>query len=198
MKTEHETRNTKHETRNTEHVVRVSCGGGNMAIHSIAVTVNGAKEYVDVASNLTLLQMLRERLALTGTKNGCAAGECGACTVLLDGEPVNSCLVLAVEADGAEIVTVEGLAHDEQLDVVQQTFIEEGAVQCGFCTPGMLISARALLDRNPEPAEEEIREALVGVLCRCTGYNRIVRAVQKAARQAECGMRNAECGIRNP
>jgi len=169
-----------------------------MAIHSIAVTVNGAKEYVDVASNLTLLQMLRERLALTGTKNGCAAGECGACTVLLNGEPVNACLVLAVEADGAEIVTVEGLAHDEQLDVVQQTFIEEGAVQCGFCTPGMLISARALLDRNPEPAEEEIREALVGVLCRCTGYNRIVRAVQKAARQAECGMRNAECGIRNP
>jgi len=131
---------------------------------------------------MTLLQMLRERLALTGTKNGCEAGECGACTVLMNGEPVNSCLVLAAEADGAEIVTVEGLAHDDQLDVVQQSFIEEGAVQCGFCTPGVLISARALLDRNPSPTEEEIREALVGNLCRCTGYTRIVRAVQQAAR----------------
>jgi carbon-monoxide dehydrogenase small subunit len=130
---------------------------------------------------MTLLQMLRERLALTGTKNGCEAGECGACTVLMNGEPVNACLVLAAEAEGAEIVTVEGLAHDDQLDVVQQAFVEEGAVQCGFCTPGVLISARALLDRNPQPTDEETREALVGNLCRCTGYNRIVRAVQKAA-----------------
>ena len=153
-----------------------------MATHSINVTVNGAREYMGVPSNMTLLQMLRERLALTGTKNGCEAGECGACTVLMNGEPVNSCLVLAAEADGAEIVTVEGLAHDDQLDVVQQSFIEEGAVQCGFCTPGVLISARALLDRNPSPTEEEIREALVGNLCRCTGYTRIVRAVQQAAR----------------
>ena len=152
-----------------------------MAIHSITVTVNGAREYVDVPSNMTLLQMLRERLALTGTKNGCEAGECGACTVLMNGEPVNACLVLAAEAEGAEIVTVEGLAHDDQLDVVQQAFVEEGAVQCGFCTPGVLISARALLDRNPQPTDEETREALVGNLCRCTGYNRIVRAVQKAA-----------------
>jgi carbon-monoxide dehydrogenase small subunit len=151
-------------------------------MHAIAVTVNGAKEYLDVPDNMTLLQMLREALALTGTKNGCGAGECGACTVLLDGEPVNSCLVLAVEVDGAEIVTVEGLAHDDQLDVVQQAFVDEGGVQCGFCTPGMLISARALLDRNPSPTEQEIREALVGNLCRCTGYTRIVRAVQKAAR----------------
>jgi carbon-monoxide dehydrogenase small subunit len=161
-----------------------------MAIHSITVTVNGAREYVDVPSNMTLLQMLRERLALTGTKNGCEAGECGACTVLMNGEPVNACLVLAAEAEGAEIVTVEGLARsetgqsreDDQLDVVQQSFIEEGAVQCGFCTPGVLISARALLNRNPDPTEEEIREALVGNLCRCTGYTRIVRAVQQAAR----------------
>jgi carbon-monoxide dehydrogenase small subunit len=149
--------------------------------HSIIVTVNGVKEYLDVPPNLTLLQMLREELALTGTKNGCAAGECGACTVLMDGEPVNSCMVLAVEADGAEIVTVEGLAHDSQLDLLQQTFVEAGAVQCGFCTPGMLISARALLDRNPDPTEEQIRVALVGNLCRCTGYTRIVQAVQKAA-----------------
>lgn len=153
-----------------------------MATHSINVTVNGSREYLSVPSNMTLLQMLRERLALTGAKNGCEAGECGACTVLMDGEPVNSCLVLAAEAEGAEIVTVEGLAHDDQLDVVQQCFVEEGAVQCGFCTPGVLISARALLDRNPQPTDEEIREALVGNLCRCTGYNRIVRAVQKAAR----------------
>jgi len=151
-------------------------------MHAITVTVNGAKEYLDVPDNMTLLQMLREALALTGTKNGCGAGECGACTVLLDGEPVNSCLVLAVEVDGAEIVTVEGLAHDDQLDVVQQAFVDEGGVQCGFCTPGMLISARALLDRNPSPTEQEIREALVGNLCRCTGYTRIVQAVQKAAR----------------
>jgi carbon-monoxide dehydrogenase small subunit len=153
-----------------------------MTRHSITVTVNGVKEYLDVPSNLTLLQMLREALALTGTKNGCAAGECGACTVLLNGEPVNSCLMLAVEADGTEIVTVEGLAHDDQLDVVQQTFVDEGGVQCGFCTPGMLISARALLNRNPHPTEEDIREALLGNLCRCTGYTRLVRAVQKAAR----------------
>jgi len=152
-----------------------------MATHSITVTVNGSREYLTVSSNMTLLQMLRERLALTGTKNGCEAGECGACTVLMNGEPVNACLVLAAEAEGAEIVTVEGLAHDDQLDVVQQAFVEEGAVQCGFCTPGVLISARALLDRNPQPTDEETREALVGNLCRCTGYNRIVRAVQKAA-----------------
>ena len=153
-----------------------------MATHSITVTVNGSREYLTVSSNMTLLQMLRERLALTGTKNGCEAGECGACTVLMNGEPVNACLVLAAEAEGAEIVTVEGLAHDDQLDVIQQCFVEEGAVQCGFCTPGVLISARALLDRNPQPTDEETREALVGNLCRCTGYNRIVRAVQQAAR----------------
>ena len=130
---------------------------------------------------MTLLQMLREKLALTGTKNGCTAGECGACTVLLNGEPVNSCMVLAVECDGAEVVTVEGLAHDGVLDPIQQAIIDHGGVQCGFCTPGILISARALLDRNPDPSEDEIREALVGNLCRCTGYVRIVDAVQEAA-----------------
>jgi carbon-monoxide dehydrogenase small subunit len=153
-----------------------------MAVHSIVVTVNGAKELVQVPSNMTLLRMLREKLGLTGTKNGCSAGECGACTVLLNGEPVNSCLVLAVEADGAEVTTVEGLGDDGQLDVIQQAFVDEGAVQCGFCTPGVLISARALLDRNPNPSETEIREALVGNLCRCTGYARIIVAVQQAAK----------------
>ena len=153
-----------------------------MAKHPVQVTVNGAREVLEVPSNMTLLQMLREKLALTGTKNGCSAGECGACTVLMDGEPVNSCMVLAVEADGAEITTVEGLAHGGQLDALQDAFVEEGSVQCGFCTPGMLISARALLSRNPQPSEEEIREALLGNLCRCTGYTRIVGAVRKASR----------------
>ncbi len=152
-----------------------------MAFHRITLTVNGTKEQVDVPSNMTLLRMLREKLALTGTKNGCAAGECGACTVMLNGEPVNSCMVLAVECDGANVLTVEGLAKDRRLDPVQEMMIEAGGVQCGFCTPGILISARALLDRNPRPSEDDIREALVGNLCRCTGYIRIVDAVKKAA-----------------
>ncbi len=152
-----------------------------MAFHKINVTINGGLEQVIVPSNMTLMQMLRESLALTGTKNGCSAGECGACTVLLDGEPVNSCMVLAVECDGAKIVTVEGLAGDKRLDPIQEAIIEAGGVQCGFCTPGILISSRALLNRNPNPSDEEIREALVGNLCRCTGYMRIVEAVKKAA-----------------
>ncbi|MDY7079548.1 MAG: (2Fe-2S)-binding protein [Chloroflexota bacterium] len=152
-----------------------------MANHTISVTVNGGKEYLDVPSNMTLLRMLREKLALTGTKNGCAAGECGACTVLVDGEPVNSCMMLAVEADGREITTVEGLADGEQLSTLQEAFVEHNAVQCGFCTPGVLISAHALLERNPHPTGDQVREAIVGNLCRCTGYLRIVQAVQTAA-----------------
>lgn len=152
-----------------------------MAVHQITLTINGEVELVDVPSSMTLLQMLRDRLMLTGTKNGCAAGECGACTVLLNGEPVNSCMVLAVECDGAQITTVEGLAHDGQLDPVQQAMMEQGGVQCGFCTPGMLISIRALLDRNPRPSDYEVRDALVGNLCRCTGYLRIFEAVKAAA-----------------
>ena len=127
--------------------------------------------------------MLREKLALTGTKNGCEAGACGACTVLVDGEPVNSCMMLAVEADGREVTTVEGLAREGQLSALQEAFVAHNAVQCGFCTPGMLISAHALLERNPHPTEDEIREALVGNLCRCTGYVRIVQAVQAAAEE---------------
>lgn len=152
-----------------------------MATHSITVTVNGLKEHLDVPSNMTLLQMLREKLVLTGTKNGCMAGECGACTVLMNGEPINSCMVLAVEADGAEIVTVEGLAHDDQLTPLQEAFAEHNAVQCGFCTPGMLISAHALLKRTPHPTEAEVKEAMVGHLCRCTGYLRIIQAIETAA-----------------
>ena len=159
-----------------------------MANHTISVTVNGGKEYLEVPSNMTLLRMLREKLALTGTKNGCAAGECGACTVLVDGEPVNSCMMLAVEADGCEVTTVEGLAHREEgLSRLQEAFVEQNAVQCGFCTPGVLISAQALLERNPHPTDDEVREALVGNLCRCTGYLRIVQAVQTAAESSEGG-----------
>jgi carbon-monoxide dehydrogenase small subunit len=152
-----------------------------MSVHRITLRVNGSAEQVDIASNQTLMQLLRDRLAVTSPKNGCAAGECGACTVLLNGEPVNSCLVLAVECDGAEVVTVEGLAPEGGLDPLQAALIETGAVQCGFCTPGILISARALLTRNPQPTEPEIREALVGNLCRCTGYLRIIEAVQRAS-----------------
>jgi carbon-monoxide dehydrogenase small subunit len=154
-----------------------------MAFHKINVTVNGRDEQVVVPSNMTLMRMLRESLALTGTKNGCSAGECGACTVLINGEPVNSCMVLAAECDGAEIVTVEGLAGDKQLDPIQEAIIEAGGVQCGFCIPGILISSRALLDRNTNPSEDEIREALVGNLCRCTGYLRIIESVKVAARR---------------
>lgn len=152
-----------------------------MANHRITLTINGGYEQVDVPSNMTLLQMLREKLALTGTKNGCAAGECGACTVMLNGEPVNSCMVLAVECDGADVLTVEGLAKDSVLAPVQQAIIDHGGVQCGFCTPGILISAHALLKRNPNPSEEQVREALVGNLCRCTGYTRIIDSVRDAA-----------------
>lgn len=153
-----------------------------MGFHRINLIVNGEFEQVDISANMTLLDMTREKLVLTGTKNGCAAGECGACTVLMNGEPVNSCLVLAVECDGAEIVTVEGLAQDSQLDPIQEAIIEAGGVQCGYCTPGILIASRALIDRNPNPSEGEIKDALVGNLCRCTGYMRIVEAVQEAAR----------------
>ena len=153
-----------------------------MAQHRIQLTVNGELEQVDVPSNMTLLGMLREKLTLTGTKNGCTAGECGACTVLIDGEPVNSCMILAVECDGAMITTVEGLPQDGKLDPIQDTLIAAGGVQCGFCIPGVLISSRALLDRNPNPTDEEIRLALVGNLCRCTGYVRIIEAVKQAAR----------------
>jgi carbon-monoxide dehydrogenase small subunit len=152
-----------------------------MSTHAVALTVNGSRERLDVPSNMTLLKLLREKLGLTGTKNGCEAGECGACTVLVDGQPVNSCLMLAVEADGCEILTVEGLAGEGTLSRLQQAFVEHNAVQCGFCTPGMLLSGQALLDRNPHPTRDEIREAIVGNLCRCTGYGRIVDAIQSAA-----------------
>jgi carbon-monoxide dehydrogenase small subunit len=154
-----------------------------MTQHSITITVNGQQEQLLVPSQMTLLHALREMLGLTGTKNGCEAGECGACTVLVDGEPVNSCLVLAVELDGREITTIEGLAEDGQLTPLQQAFAELNAVQCGYCTPGILMAATALLWRNPQPSPKDIQEALVGNLCRCTGYQRIIDAVTAASRQ---------------
>ena len=153
-----------------------------MAQHTISFIVNGIEEQIQVPSNMTLLHALRDLLGYTGTKNGCEAGECGACTVLVNGEPVNSCLVLAAELDGKEITTVEGLAVGGQLTPLQSAFAELNAVQCGYCTPGMLMAATALLRRNPKPTEVEIQEALLGNLCRCTGYQRIIDAVLKASR----------------
>lgn len=153
-----------------------------MVNHSISLIVNGTEELLQVPSNMTLLHALREKLGFTGTKNGCEAGECGACTVLVNGEPVNSCLVLAVELDGKEITTIEGLADNGQRTPLQQAFVDLNAVQCGYCTPGMLMAATALLNRNPHPSETDIQEAMVGNLCRCTGYQRIIDAVLQASR----------------
>lgn len=150
-------------------------------MHEIALTVNGQRERASVPASMTLLELLREPLHLTGAKEGCGIGECGACTVLLDGVPVTACLVLAVEADGREVRTIEGEARDGELSALQRAFIDAGAVQCGFCTPGMIMSARALLERNPNPSDDEIVEAIAGNLCRCTGYEAIVQAIRQAA-----------------
>ncbi len=152
-------------------------------LHEITLTINGEVYQVAVKSHHTLLKVLREQLGITSPKVGCENGECGACTVIMNGQAVNSCQVLAPEADGAVIETVEGLSKDGKLHPLQEAFIKHNAIQCGFCTPGMLMSAKALLDRNPHPTEEEIREALVGNLCRCTGYVRIVRAIEDVAKK---------------
>jgi aerobic carbon-monoxide dehydrogenase small subunit len=149
----------------------------------VSFTVNGSARAFDVETHRTLLEALRDRLNLTGTKECCAEGECGACTVLLNGRAVNACLVLAVECDGENIVTIEGLSVDGQLDPVQQAFVETGAVQCGFCIPGMIVAARYLLSTNPHPSEDEIKDGLAGNLCRCAGYSRIIDAVAIASRR---------------
>lgn len=148
----------------------------------ISVTVNGDSHELAVHPHERLLDLLRDHLDLTGTKEGCGEGECGACTVIMDGAPVNACLILAAQADGADILTVEGLAKDGTLSVLQQKFVDLGAVQCGFCSPGMVVTAKALLDENPDPSESDVRDALSGNLCRCTGYEKIVDAVLEAAR----------------
>jgi len=157
-----------------------------MSTHTLTITVNGHLYTPSVSGSATLLELLRDTLHLTGTKNGCAEGDCGACTVILNGQAVKSCLVLAVQADGAAVETVEGLQGAAGgLHPLQEAFIEAGAVQCGYCTPGMLMSAKALLDANPSPTRDEIRTALAGNLCRCTGYAKIVTAVELAANKME-------------
>jgi len=153
----------------------------------IILTVNGHERSVLVEPRQTLLDVLRYDLRLTGTKEGCGDGNCGSCTILMDGQAVNSCLVLAVEADGHNILTIEGLAQDGELHPLQKAFIDEGAVQCGFCTPGMIMNAKAILDINPHPTEEQVRLAIAGNLCRCTGYDKIVRAILKVAAASKDG-----------
>ncbi len=153
-----------------------------MSKHKISLTVNGERYEVEVEANRTLLQLLREDLDLTGTKQACERGDCGLCTVLLDGVPTKSCMVLAVEVDGREVTTVEGLARGEELTPLQRAFIEHGAVQCGFCTPAFIVAGEALLKRNPSPTEEEIKEAVGGILCRCTGYRQIIDAILDASK----------------
>jgi len=160
----------------------------------VTVTVNGERFRRDVEPRLLLVHFLRDELGLTGTHWGCDTSNCGACAVWLDGEPVKSCTVLTVMADGHEVRTVEGLEADGELDVVQGAFLACHGVQCGFCTPGMLMTARALLDRNPDPSEEEIREAISGQVCRCTGYASIVRAIRWAAAE-QARARTATDGV---
>ena len=149
----------------------------------IRFRLNGEWVEVDVEPNELLLNVLREKFGLTGAKYGCGIGECGACTVLVDGEPVLSCLTLAVDVDGKDVVTIEGLAKDDELHVLQKAFLEHGAVQCGYCTPGFILTAKRLLEENPDATEEEIKEYIRGNICRCTGYVNIVRAIKAAAEE---------------
>jgi aerobic carbon-monoxide dehydrogenase small subunit len=151
----------------------------------IQLKVNGLAYQKEVETRRTLLELIREDLELTGTKEGCGLGECGTCTVLLDGKPVKSCITLAVQANGREVTTIEGIEkQDGTLHPLQQAFIDHGAIQCGFCTPGMVLSAKALLDENPKPTEMEVKQAIAGNLCRCTGYQKIVEAILSAAQRS--------------
>jgi len=143
--------------------------------------LNGREVLTKIRPNLLLVDLLRDVLNLKGTKVGCRQGECGACTVLVNGEPVNSCILPAMKVSGQSVTTIEGLSKEDKLDPLQEAFVDEGAIQCGFCTPAMVLSAKALLEKNPHPDESQIRESLSGVLCRCTGYRKIVNAVQKAS-----------------
>jgi carbon-monoxide dehydrogenase small subunit len=152
-----------------------------MAIQTIGIKLNGQTHEVAVEPHWTLLETVREQLGLTGSKEGCGTGDCGACSMIVDGRLITACLMLAPEADGREVLTIEGLARNGDLHPVQQAFIDAGGVQCGFCTPGMIMAAKALLDRNPQPSLEDVREGLAGNLCRCTGYAKIYEAVLAAA-----------------
>lgn len=151
-------------------------------LYAVSLTVNGKSHAAQVRPNMTLLELLRDEFGYMGTKVGCETGDCGTCTVLLEGAPVTSCLVLAVEADGSSVTTIEGLEREGRLDTVQEAFVQQGAVQCGYCTPGMILSGRALLDRQPNPTREEVSEAISGNICRCTGYIKIVDAIMAAAK----------------
>ena len=158
-----------------------------MEMIQVEFTVNGKKRLIETMPNRTLLYVLREDLGLTGVKNGCEEGECGACTVLIDGKPVNSCLVLIGQAAEKNIITIEGVAKEGEIHPVQEAYIKNGAIQCGFCTPGFVLSSIALLERNDNPTEDEIKTALAGNLCRCTGYSKIIKAVQYAAEEIRNG-----------
>ena len=158
---------------------------------TISLTVNGQKKTITTETARPLLDVLREDLQLTGTKHGCELGECGACAVLLDGEPVLSCLVLGIECDGREVTTVEGLAADGRLDPLQETFADLGGAQCGYCTPAILVTARELLDRIPDPSRDQIKDALSGVLCRCTGYLQIFESVEAAMARGKSARKEA-------
>ena len=160
-----------------------------MEMKEIKFTLNGEPCEVLVKPWRTLLEMLREDLSLTGTKEGCGEGECGSCTVIMGGKTINSCLVLAVEADNQEILTIEGLAEGDTLHPIQEAFVNEAGMQCGFCTPGMIMSTKALLDQNPNPSEQEIRDGIAGNFCRCTGYTKIIESIQAASKMKK-GVRN--------
>ena len=155
--------------------------------HNLTFTLNGTEVSKKISPNLLLVDLLRDVLNLTGTKVGCREGECGVCTVLVNGEPVNSCILPAMKVAGQAVTTIEGLSKGEELDPLQQAFLDEGAVQCGFCTPAMVLTAKALLEKNPDPDEFQIRQGLSGVLCRCTGYRKIIKAVQKASQKKISG-----------
>ncbi|MGD2141008.1 MAG: (2Fe-2S)-binding protein [Burkholderiales bacterium] len=165
-----------------------------MAKHHITTTVNGDTMEFLCSTGQTLLDVLRDELSLTGSKEGCSSGDCGACSVMLDGRLVCACLVLGVEAEGREVETIEGMSHGEQLHPLQRVFIEDAALQCGICTPGILVAAKALLEKNPDPSETEVRFWLAGNLCRCTGYDKIVRAVLDAAAQMRAGAGSSASG----
>ncbi|NLJ61364.1 MAG: (2Fe-2S)-binding protein [Firmicutes bacterium] len=161
-------------------------------LHNIEITVNGKLVKARVSSHMRLLDFLREELDLIGAKEGCGKGECGACTVLVDSKPVNSCLMLAVEANGREVLTVEGLSEGDSLDPIQQSIVDNSALQCGYCTPGIVMSAKGLLLRNPSPTRDEVVEAISGNLCRCTGYARVIDAIMQVSVSSESQDKGSE------